>query len=128
MTCLNPAQCKRIADDLDTWIARHVPGAHREARDFWAEHGTAITELATDEAKAIARFLSKGDTHNAYRYLVLNSSLDTWRREREKTTEAFDEVAVRRERFREAMFDLGRRAARILGEVVGGVLRRAVGL
>lgn len=121
MTCLDPAACNGIRDELAKW-------GRREAREFWRDNEAAILDLPTDELHALAANLRRGDTFAAYHTLVSTAPLDVFRALRQETTAMLEHVAVRRAAMMEALRDLGRRAAKLLGRLIQAALRAATGM
>ena len=94
------------------------------AKAWWEENRDLIVDMPLDELEDIMLALRKGDTAEAKIALATRLGPAEWRAYRDGTTEHLAAIARRRFALFEALEDLGRRAAMI----IGGAALRVLGL
>ena len=98
----------------DTWNSawtqlRGVP------QKWWEEHKDTLTNMAKDEAEDVFRAMRQGQTDEAKMAVIAAMSREEWVAYRDGTTAQLRGIAQRRAELLDALEDLGRRAARIIG-------------
>jgi hypothetical protein len=117
MTCLTPALCKTLREELRGFW-------RRDARAWVSEHEDVLVSLGKLELEAFVFLLRKGDKIGAYRLLLRGATYRQWVDERGNVTRTLTEIGLRREAAAEAFAELGWLALRALWRA----LRMAVGL
>lgn len=103
----------------DTFTKDHWSQAWTKLRGvsqaWWETHQDVLVGIAKDEAEDIFRALRGGRTDEARMAIIASMSREEWRAYRDGTTEALRDVAARRAALLDALEDLGRRIAKIIG-------------
>jgi len=86
------------------------------AASWWDEHRGLIVGMARDEALDVFRALREGRPDDARLAVIASMSRDEWRAYRDGTTAQLRGVAVRRAKMLDALEELGRRIAEIVGK------------
>ena len=86
------------------------------AASWWEEHRGPIVGMAKDEALDVFRALREGRPDDARLAVIASMSREEWRAYRDGTTAQLRGVAVRRAKMLDALEELGRRIAEIVGK------------
>lgn len=108
-----PELWKSVADGL-----RGVAGR------WWDENKDDLVALTKEEVEDVLRALKRGDTRSAKIEIAQRMSREEWVSYRDGTTDQLHGIAARRAAILEALEDLGRRVARL----IGGAAADAIGL
>lgn len=100
-------------------VAKEIGGV---AGRWWEENRDDLIALTNEEAKDILRSLKKGDTLGAKMEIAARMSRAEWVAYRDSTTDQLHGIAARRAAILEALEDLGRRAAKVIGVAAAGAL------
>jgi len=100
--------------------AELAAGSGRVARAWWDEYQAVLVDVAESELKEIAKALAAGDTYRAKVIAASGMDQDEWDAYRDGTTDQLQGVALRRVLVRDALDDLGRRTAKIIGGILLG--------
>lgn len=111
-------------DDLftrDLWetIGKDLGGV---AGRWWDENRDDLVALSKEEATEILRALRDGDTLGAKLEIAARMSPQEFRAYRKGTTDQLMGIARRRAAMLEALGDLGKRAAMLIGAAAAGAL------
>lgn len=93
-------------------VSRDLRGV---ARSWWDEHRLSIVGMAKDEAEDVFQALREGRPDDARLAVIASMTRDEWRAYRDGTTEQLRGIAIRRAKLLDALEDLGRRVAKIIG-------------
>lgn len=115
------------ASDLftrDTW-ALIGQGLRGVAERWWDDNQALLVGLAKDEVRDLVAGLRTGDTSSAKAEIAarwIREDRESWVAYRDGTTATLQGLARRRADLIEALEELGRRSARLIGTVGVGVL------
>lgn len=108
-----------ITEDFWVGVANGLKGLGAR---WWEENKDHLVGLAKDEAAEIFAALKRGDTFDAKQELVARMTPEEWRAYRDGTTAQLQGIARRRADLLDALEDLGRRAAKLVGAAATGAL------
>jgi len=108
----------RIADQAPTVRKR----LGRIAEAWWDEYEDELSEYGKHELIEILEILRDQGTPEAKLYIALRMDREEWAKYRDGVTDQLRGIAIRRARILEALEDLGRRAAKIIGRAAGAAL------
>jgi len=108
-----------IGDEVWRNVKRELRG---NAKDWWDQYRDHLLDLTVDELKEIGGELAAGHPISAKIAVVRNMTDDEWKAYRDGTTERLHEIAKRRFEIADALSDLTKRVAKILGAAIGAVL------
>lgn len=97
-------------------------GLSRTARAWWEEYQDDLEQYGKDELRQVLKTLRDEGTAEAKLYIALRMDREEWEKYRDGVTDELRGIAIRRARIMEALEDLGRRAARIIGAAAGAAL------
>jgi ferric-dicitrate binding protein FerR (iron transport regulator) len=92
---------------------------------WWTEYEELLVGMAEEEARDLFNALRSGDTAEAKGEIAaqwIREDRDSWRAYRDGTTTQLEGIARRRADLIEALEDLGKRTAKLIGRAAAGVL------
>ena len=93
------------------------------AGKWWDNWEPTLVGLTKDEMRDVFASLKAGDSVAAKQAVIARMSPAEWRAYRDGTTKQLRGIAARRAALLEALEDLGKRAAKTIGEAVLGAMK-----